>query len=614
MRKGLDVTTLFHVILAFRAQLVNAHDLTTPDSYLVTVQQAPGRGWGGPLQTVGLDAAQIRTVRAAYRGFVARQQARGDTTGGDIAPPIRQLGAAMFLVLPETIQARLQQSQAYASDHNGRLHISLNFEPSAFALLDLPWELLCDPVSHFFYGLRGGGVSRCMLLPTAPTDNKAIVPEEILGCWAEPQGVASLVERQRYAPAPGKQNGMVWLQGPGSIRQLQQALATDSYAGLHLVAHGRVGSPWDFAIALEDENGRSQWLSLEQLTVLLSHYPSVRFVYLDICATGDNLAHHAQETDAASPEVIPGGAAGQLMGIGVSTLIIMQDRISQTAAGQMADCFYRELAQGSSPELALTVARRTVQLQQGDAIHWSVPALYTQKPLQKAASPIADWLLDELFTPVVLGSLIAVFLLVILIGSLSFQLAQVALTQPLTWLRLPLLLTACGFIPILTAAATAQGQAQLAEKYGYNGRSWFPFLWHKYFSAFVWTMMAWFFVWLVWLGIYGAGLRPGAGMRQLVWAGSLALVALAAHVGVRQAVRQDLLFKRVGFSLFRGGWLDVVMIVVLLLIGPFLFLLLFWGVWLIWTTIGGNGATGWGLIWLVLLVLGGAFLNVKGHS
>jgi hypothetical protein len=540
--------------------------------------------------TVGLDAAQIRTVRSAYRGFVARQQARGEITRVEVAEPIRQLGEAVFFVLPETVQERLQQSQAYASDHNGRLHISLNFEPSAFALLDLPWELLCDPVSHFFYGLRGGGVSRCMLLPTAPTVNEAITAEEILGCWAEPHGVASLVERQQYVTAPGKQNGMTWLQGPGSVRQLQQALATGSYTGLHLVAHGRVGSTWDFAIALEDENGRSQWLSLEQLTVLLSHYPSVRFVYLDICGAGDNLAHHAQETNAVSPEAVPGGASGQLLGIGISTLNMMQDRISQTAAGHMADCFYHEMAQGSSPELALTVARRTVQLQQGDAIHWSVPALYTQQPPQRATSPVADWLLDELFTPVVLGSLITVLLLVILIGYLSFRLAQVSLTLPSTWLRLPLLLTACGFIPILTAVATSQGQAQLAEKYDYKGRSWLPFLWHKYFSTFVWTMMAWFFVWLVWLGIHGAGLRPGVGMRQLVWAGSLALVALAAHVGARQAVRQDLLFKRVGFSLFRGGWLDVVMIVVLLLIGPFLFFLLVWSIGLIWTSIGGIGS------------------------
>lgn len=604
----------FQVILQFRGQGVFSSGNTLISHYSVQVVHAPGRGWGGPMLTPHVDANKIRVVRTAYRGFVARQQARREPTGDWAAQPMREIGDELFYVLPESVQERLQQAQAYATGHGGHLHIILNFELSAVDLLDLPWELLHDPSGRFFYSLRGGGISRCVLMPAAPAVDKPILPKAILGCWAEPQGMAPLVERLRYAPTPDKPDGLTWIQGPDSIRQLQQALDTGAYDGLHLVAHGRVGSAWDYAIALEDENGRSHWISPDQLTMLLGQYPSIRFLYLDVCSAGDNLAHGDLALEVVPPDATPGGAAGQLLGVGVSVVIIMQDRISQTAAGLMANCFYHEMRQGVSIEMALTTARRAVQLQQGDVIHWSVPALYTQRSVPQTVSPLADWILDEVTTPTVLGPLLAGLNLVIVIGFLSFQLAQVTFTAPGTWQWLAALLAACCFIPILAAATTTRGQAELAAKYGYNGRSWIPFLWHKYFSAFIWTMISWVLIWLVWLGIYGAGGQPGVGGRQLIWSGSLALAALTAHIGARQAVRQDLLFRRIGFSLFRGGVRDAALMIILLLIGPYLPLLLAWSIWLIWTAIGGGSTISWGLIWLVFLVLAGAFLSINRHS
>lgn len=604
----------FKVIFQFRGQTVFSSDRAAINHYSVQVVHAPGRGWGGPMVTSHVDANKIRAVRTAYRGFVARQQARREPTGDWAAQPMRAIGDELFSVLPESVQERLQQAQAYATGHNGHLHIILNFELSAVDLLDLPWELLHDPNGRFFYSLRGGGISRCVLMPAAPAVDKPVMPKTILGCWAEPQGTAPLVERQGYAPAHDKLDGITWVQGPNSIRRLQQALDTGTYDGLHLVAHGRVGSAWDYAIALEDENGRPHWISPDQLTVLLSQYPSIRFVYLDVCSAGDNLDHNDLAAAAVSSDATPGGAAGQLLGIGVSVVIIMQDRISQMAAGLMANCFYREMGQGASIEMALTTARRAVQLQQGDMIHWSVPALYTQRSVPQIVSPLADWILDEVTTPAIVGPLLAGLNLVIVIGFLSHQLSQVVLSTPGTWRWLTVLLAACCFIPILAAAVTTRGQAQLADKYGYHGRSWIPFLWHKYFSAFIWTMISWVFIWLVWLGIYGAGGQPAVGGRQLIWLGSLTLVALTAHIGARQAVRQDLLFRRIGFSLFKGGLQDAALMIILLLIGPYLPLLLAWGVWLIWTTLGGNSQVIWGLIWLVFLVLVGAFLSINRHS
>ncbi len=560
----------------------------------------------------GLDINQIRTIRAAYRGFLARQQALGEIAGEWTVFPLQQIGNQLFEALPESVQTRLQQSQAYALARAGHLQITLSFEPSAVELLDLPWELLHDPHGRFFYSLRGNGVSRCLLLPTAPKTREMVSLESTLGLWAEPSGLEPLTERWRYAPAPGKEDGITWLQGPDSVAQLQKALDSGAYDSLHLVAHGRVGSAWDFAIALENANGRPHWFGPHQLAILLSHYPTIQFVYLDVCAAGENRVDdnlNGGEEEAIQLYTTPGGAAGQLLGIGVTAVVIMQDRLSQAAAGQIAERFYQEVSQGNSLAAAMTAARRAVQLQQGDVIHWSVPALYTQRPTARATSPLADWILDKVATPAVLGTLLTGMMLAVLIGHLSFNLGRVPLDTVSEWATLPGLLVACAFIPILAAVMTSQGQVQLAEKYGYHGRRWLPFLWHKYFSAFVWAMMAWMVLWLTWWGVYASGGAPGVIVRQLLWAMGLLGVAFAAHVGARQAIRQDMLFRRIGFSLFRGGVLDVLLLLFLLLATPFLPLLLAGNIWWLWQIIDGTQA-GLAILVLVLLVLGGAFLRL----
>lgn len=572
---------LFPVVLQFHQQSVSAPDAGLAAHYQVQVIRAPGQGWGGPMLTTGLDANQIRTIRTAYRGFLARQQARGEMAGEWASLPLQQLGDELFTALPESVQARLQQAQGYAVARGGHLQITLSFEPSAAGLLDLPWELLHDPHSRFFYTLRGEGITRNLLLPTAPQTGVPPLPKTTLGCWAEPAGLETLTERRRFAPAPGHADGFTWLQGADSLGQLQHALETGAYDSLHLVAHGRTGSAWDFAIALEDAHGRAHWFGPQQLALLLSHYPAIRFLYLDVCAAGDNRAIDpaAEEADDNPPTATPGGAAGQLLGAGVTAVVIMQDRISQAAAGQMAACFYQELAEGHTVATAMTAARRAVQLQQGDVIHWSVPALYRQQPAPQTTSKLADWVLDKAATPPVLGGLFAGLALAVLTGHLSFKLAQIRLNVLSDWVYLPPLLAACALLPLLAVVMTAVGQKQLAEKYGDHGRSWLPFLWHKYFGACVWAMMAWWLLWFIWWGIYASGLTPGTAVRQVVWAAGLVGVPLAAHTGARQAIRQDLLFRRVGFSLYRGGLLDTLLLLFLLLAPPFLPLLMAWLLW-----------------------------------
>jgi hypothetical protein len=271
----------------------------------------------------------------------------------------------------------------------------------------------------------------------------------------------------------------------------------------------------------------------------------------------------------------------------------MQDRMGQAAAGLLAAVFYREMGQGATPAEALARARSAVRVEQSDLIHWSVPALYTRQRLETPGSPLADWILDEVARPpVILNGLLAL-VLVILIGHLSFALGHFRPDDWQTWAALPALLVTSMLLPIIAAVMTTEGQAQIAGQYGLHNRDWLPFLFHKYFSAFVWTIPAWLVVWLVWFGIYwsGWGVHLPLVGRLVLWFSALLCVALAAHVGARQAIRQYPLFRRIGYSLFRNPLTDGLLLLFCLFLPPFAPLMLAFSLLYLWTLLGGSAVT-----------------------
>ena len=95
-------------------------------------------------------------------------------------------------------------------------------------------------------------------------------------------------------------------------------------------------------------------------------------------------------------------------------------------------------------------------------------------------------------------------------------------------------------------------------KYALTGRQWLEVLTHKYTSAFIWGLMVWVLIWLMWLGVSWAGLatRLDTGLRQVMWAVGLLSVVFVSNVGARQAIRQKMLFMRIGRSpTFSRDWL-----------------------------------------------------------
>lgn len=515
------------VILRFRGQPAGLGEGV--ETYQADVVAAPGRGWGGPFQSAGLKGHQIEAIRQHYRGYVSRYQRNGDSTfDQQELHLLRLLGNQLFEMLPETVQDRLRQVGA-------NLALTLQFEPSAYPLLDLPWELVHDPAGYNFYALQGGGITR-QLLPALP-GREFTSPQSMLGLWAAPAGLPSLSSRQQFQPAPGHRGQpLKWLEGANSLEQLAQTLDDGLFDGLHLVAHGRPGLT--FALGFVAADGSAQWLDSDRLATLLGHYPNLQLLYLDVC--------NGEGQDE-------GGLVAFVRGVGLPAVILMQDEMGQEAAGRMAQAFYQTLGKGATLGEAVTAGRRAIRIQGNDPIQWSIPALYTRPPTPKSqsASPLADWVLDQKLARLPL--LWLGLALALLVGHLSYQLAMVGWDSLMAiLLALPYLLEA-GLLPIVIAVLTRSGQAQLQEKYQLTGRDWLPVLLQKYFGAFLWSAFAWLTIWLVWAGIYMGrmerGLAPAG--KQSLWVMGLALVALAAHLGARQAIRQNLLFLQVGFVLFR---------------------------------------------------------------
>ena len=535
------------VILHFRQQIAHS---TGAEIYQVEVAQAPGRGWGGPLVAFGLDDDQAQAIRTLYRSYLKRHHssAAQALTEREIEP-LRAAGSQIFKALPTSVQARLRQAQSIVQRKSQSLELVLTFDSSAQPLVNLPWELLHDPDSRYFFALRGGGIVRRLLLPTASKVAPSFRPRTILGLWAEPDDVAGLTARRKYVPAPGQGDyGLTWLEGPDSLGQLEQALAAGTFDGLHVVAHGRAGEAWsDLSLALAGGDGHARWLSPDQWVTILAGYPQIRFVYLDICSSSESSGH----------EYTPGGLATALLGIGQAAVIAMQDEMSQEAAGLMAQVFYQELARGATLSQAVANGRRAIRVKQDDPVHWSIPALYVQqKPTVEDNSPLADWLLDRISGQSI--QIMFVLLgLMLLMGYLSRALALISIAAVPTgaiigntssWSALAPYIAGGILVSTLTATLMRHGQQQVGEKFSLKGRGWLEVLLHKYTAAFVWAMLAWMLIWLIWLGLQWSGIAVNVEERQVVWAIGLLSIAGSSYVGARQAIRQKLLFLPIGYS------------------------------------------------------------------
>jgi len=531
------------VVLLFKQQVANS---SSAESYHIEVVRAPGRGWGGPFIPLGIDENQILDLRRLYRGYIERQQTVSVGNIGDRdLEPLRVVGRQLFDILPESIQARIHHAQSIAREKGVGLEIVLAFDNSAKPLLSLPWELLFDPEGRYFYALQGGGISRQFHLPMTPRRAPTAPSRKCLGLWAEPDGVESLAIRRGYYPSPEHAEGFTWITGRDSMGQLRRSLDAEKYDCLHIVAHGRLGSSWqDFELALVDEVGRPDWVSPDQLVVLLSDHSWFELVYLDVCASADSDSR--DEREYSSLDYSWSNLASDLLGHGISVVVAMQDSISQNAAGLAARTFYTERAQGVLPSQAMARSRREVRLQLDDPIHWSVPAIYQQtRPPEEGNIfiQLADLIVD-LIPMVLKPGLFSILSAVILSIQLARYLARTPLQAVENWLDVGLPVVASVLLVLLGALSMWGGYPRLRELYKTDWREWLRILLRKYSAASIFGFMWWLVIWVVWLLL--DWFKPvdvmDVSARIGIWSLFLLGIFAAGFVGARQSIRQSILF------------------------------------------------------------------------
>jgi formylglycine-generating enzyme required for sulfatase activity len=279
----------------------------------------------------------------------------------------REDGTALFQsVFKEEVGARWRESLTkLAEGHGLRLRLRLEGDPD---LVGLPWEYLYDPGQRAFLALKvETPVIRYLAVPAEPLPFKSPIPLKMLVVTANPQTTEALeiegeVREIRQALSPlGSRVRLEHLDCP-TLADLETRLQDCQV--LHFSGHGSLG-----ALIMEGRDGRPRTVDVHGLARLLPLRNTLRFVFLNTCQGAQISA-----ADAFS------GVAQVLVQKGVPAVVAMRHDVDDKAAIQFSSQLYRALAEGASLPEAVTLGRKAISEEPGDA--WALPALYMRQEIE----------------------------------------------------------------------------------------------------------------------------------------------------------------------------------------------------------------------------------------
>ncbi len=334
------------------------------------------------------DAKTAANVMLRVENALLRRsaQVRGPVTAEEGV--LQEFGHRVFdIVFCKTQEIAVQYANSRARvaespDHIKGLRLKLRIE--APELAQLPWEYLYNTKEKEWLALQERSPIVRYLGASDPQRAFTVDgPLNILGMIANPGGEwASLdAERERdridQAIEPHQKAGRInfcWV--PGETQEhLLTMMSKSSWHVFHFIGHGGLFEPEtgtksisteppEGFIVFADGKGGASKVPANDLKVLLDTR-SLRLVVLNCCEGGRGTA-----TDAyASP-------AAALVRMGISSVVAMQFPISDAAAINLAGAFYDRLAANWPLEMALTYARKMMQLK--SRTEWGIPVLFTR--------------------------------------------------------------------------------------------------------------------------------------------------------------------------------------------------------------------------------------------
>jgi ABC-type branched-subunit amino acid transport system substrate-binding protein/CHAT domain-containing protein len=288
---------------------------------------------------------------------------------------VQEFGQALFdALLDDDIRTCYDLSLREAARQDRGLRLKLRIRPPELSAL--PWEFLYDPRQAEYVCLsRRTPIVRYLesLQPVQPFT--VTPPLRVLGMVASPVDLPTLdVERERQrveqAVQDLRERGLVeleWLPGQ-TWRDLQEATWGGPWHVFHFIGHGGFDANADEGfIALADRAGGTHRLSATLLGRLLADHAALRLVLLNSC-----------EGARGGARDIFSSTASILVRRGIPAVLAMQYEITDRAAVELAQAFYRALAYGMAVDEAVVAARKAISLAVTNTVEWGTPVLYTR--------------------------------------------------------------------------------------------------------------------------------------------------------------------------------------------------------------------------------------------
>ncbi len=256
-----------------------------------------------------------------------------------------------------------------------RLRLRLTNVPE---LAYLPWEYLYDPrYRRFFCHSNQTPIVRYLELAERDSELAVRLPLRILVVMANPNDLTQQLdveaEWQKLAADLHElqERKLVVLERieQATVANLQSRLRQDEPVHvLHFIGHGLFDPQSQTGgLLLVNEQGSSNYISAEQLGTLLGDHPP-RLVFLNAC-----------EGATTSTDDPIAGTAQHLFLQGIPVVIAMQFAVTDLAATELAQQFYKALTEGAPVDAALAEARKAIYTR-GSIMEWGTPVLFMRTP------------------------------------------------------------------------------------------------------------------------------------------------------------------------------------------------------------------------------------------
>ncbi len=299
-------------------------------------------------------------------------------------PEARELGQELFntLFVNGVVRDLYQQSLGRL---NGRpeigLRIKLHIDPSdpkSAYLGEIPWEYMYH--SYDFLNLhRHTPVVRYLDVPRPYKLQSLEHPLRILVVMSSPSNYPKLDLEKEKALLEKELGGLenielVFLKNATSAA-LHAKLARNQFHVLHYMGHGGIDPKTKSGVLLlENATGGAEFLSGDELSMLLSDVSALRLVFLNACETAE-----LAEESATSKYNQFGSVANALVFKGIPAVIAMQFPITDEAAIIFTQNIYPLLAQGNSIDYAVAEGRKAIRVIT-KSMEWGTPVLYMRVP------------------------------------------------------------------------------------------------------------------------------------------------------------------------------------------------------------------------------------------